>query len=99
MRYRLRTLLVVLALGPPWLVGLYVLSMGPAHWLVDHGLLSRTCISRCMARCSMRRTAIGPTAMADSTGYSTGTCRFGETRLVYDALPNQGLRHAPFHHP
>jgi hypothetical protein len=38
MRFRLRTLLIVLALGPPWLVGLYVLSMGPAHWLVDHGL-------------------------------------------------------------
>ena len=36
-RYKLRALLIVLALGPPVLVALYVLSMGPAHWLCDQG--------------------------------------------------------------
>jgi len=39
MRYRLRTLLIVLALGLVSLVS-YVLSAGPTHWLYMHGYVN-----------------------------------------------------------
>jgi len=39
MRYRLRTLLIVLALGPPFLFAAYVLSIGPAYVLIGMGVV------------------------------------------------------------
>jgi hypothetical protein len=38
LRYRLRTLMIVLALGPPLLVMAYVLFVGPAALLLQSGL-------------------------------------------------------------
>ena len=40
MRYSLCTLLLLLVIGPTFVVILYVLSAGPALWLVDHNLVS-----------------------------------------------------------
>jgi hypothetical protein len=47
MRYRLRTLMIVLVFGPASLVALYVLSVGPAFAIAgDNGLISETMLRR-----------------------------------------------------
>ena len=42
MRYRLRTLLIVLVLGPPVLFATYVLSVGPAYVLIGLGIVNES---------------------------------------------------------
>jgi hypothetical protein len=41
-RYKLRTLLIVLALGPPLLFAAYILSIGPAYVLIGAGIVNES---------------------------------------------------------